>query len=155
MKISDTVRTDRAAPEVFRFLCEFWRTPEWDPGVLAALALDPGPPHLGQRIRLLIGLGPVALPMVYRVTAFEPERSITLLGESSLFVAEDRIRVTPSIDGCEVEWSADLSLRGPLALTEALWRPGFRATASAAMDGLRARLADRRPLSEPALDQAA
>ncbi len=148
MKITETVRTDRVAPEVFRFLASFWRTAEWDPGVLAALPLDPGEPHVGQRVRVLVAVGPIGVPMVYVVTTLEPGRRVVLRGEGGPFVSVDDIQVTPSIDGCEIVWTAELTLHPALSWTEGAWRPGFKAVATAAMDGLRRRLSDGLPLDE-------
>jgi hypothetical protein len=49
-----TVDSRRSARDTFEYLATFSNAAEWDPGVLAAEQLDPGPVRAGTRFRLVV-----------------------------------------------------------------------------------------------------
>lgn len=136
MRIVERVESVLAAEEVWPRMADFSRTAEWDPGIAAVDRLDEGPVRVGTRYRVHVRMGPLVAPMAYEVVALEARR-VVLRGVGALIRAVDDIRVEDRPGGGSVVvWTAELTPRGPLALTEPLWRPAFRQVAAAAMAGL-------------------
>ena len=90
----------------------------------------------GTRFRLVVPFLGRRLPLTYQVITLVPGREIVLAASSRLLRATDRILVDPAAGGATVSYQADVRLRGPLALLDALLRPGFRAVGQRAAAGL-------------------
>ena len=127
------VQSRRPAQDTFDYLAAFSNAAEWDPGVLEARQLDPGPVAAGTRFRLVVPFLGRRLPLTYAVTGYGPGRRVTLTAANGLLRATDRIEVT---DDATVSYDAEVVLRGPLRVLDALLRPGFRAVAERAAGGL-------------------
>jgi hypothetical protein len=131
-----TVTSQHPAADTFSYLATFTNTADWDPGVISAEQLDSGPVEPGTRFRLVVPFLGRRLPLTYQVIALVPGREIVLAASSRLLRATDRILVDPATGGATVSYQADVRLRGPLALLDALLRPGFRAVGQRAAAGL-------------------
>jgi carbon monoxide dehydrogenase subunit G len=140
-----TVASRRPAADTFSYLATFSNAAEWDPGVLSARQLDPGPVRPGTRFRLTVPLLRRRLELTYAVVTLAPGREVVLAATGHLLRATDRIAVAPDGDGATVSYQADVRLRGPLRLLDGLLRPGFRAVGDRAAAGL------ARVLSTPAV----
>jgi len=132
------VQSQRPAQDTFDYLATFSNAAEWDPGVRTARQLDPGPVAAGTRFRLVVRFLGRELPLTYVITGYGPGRRVTLTATSGLLRATDRIEVT---DDGVVGYDAEVVLRGPLRLLDALLRPGFAAVAERAARGLAEALA--------------
>jgi dehydrogenase/reductase SDR family member 12 len=131
-----TVTSSRPAADTFSYLATFTNTADWDPGVISAEQLDGGPVRPGTRFRLAVPFLGQRLQLTYRVVTLVPGREIVLAASSRVLRATDRIVVEPAGDAATVSYQADVRLRGPLALLDALLRPGFRAVGQRAAAGL-------------------
>ena len=140
-----TVASRHPAADTFGYLATFSNAAEWDPGVLSARQLDPGPVRPGTRFRLTVPFLRRRLELTYAVVTLAPGREVVLAATSRLLRATDRIAVAPDGDGATVSYQADVRLRGPLRLLDGLLRPGFRAVGDRAAAGL------ARALSTPAV----
>lgn len=140
MEIEEQVVSPRPVEEVWHQLRDFANTVVWDPGVLAVERRSRGPIGEGTRYRVTVAMGPLGVPMDYEVLRLDDdERRVVLQGVGLLVRAIDDIAVAPAPGGGSVvTWRAVLSPRGPLAVTEPLWRPAFRQVANKAMVGLAA-----------------
>jgi len=127
------VQSRRPVQDTFDYLATFSNAAEWDPGVLDAQQLDPGPVAAGTRFRLVVPFLGRRLPLTYAVTGYGPGRRVALAATSGVLRVTDRIEVT---DDAVVSYDAEVVLRGPLRLLDALLRPGFRAVAERAAHGL-------------------
>jgi carbon monoxide dehydrogenase subunit G len=123
--------------ETWRRIADPLRVPTWDPGIERVEPLDAGPPAVGQRYRVRLRIGPFRMPVIFKVAALEPPHRIVLAAEGRWIRAVDDVIVEANGTGARVTWKAELWLRKPLALTGALWRPGFVRYARRAMAGLR------------------
>jgi hypothetical protein len=132
-KYHAALQSRRPAHDTFDYLATFSYAAEWDPGVLAATQVDPGPVGAGTRFRLVVPFLGRRLPLTYAVTDYQPGRSVTLTATSGLLRATDRIEVTGE---AMVSYDAEVVLRGPLRAFDSLLRPGFRAVADRAARGL-------------------
>jgi Polyketide cyclase / dehydrase and lipid transport len=143
------VQSQRPAQDTFDYLATFSNAVEWDPGVLEARQLDPGPVVAGTRFRLVVPFLGRRLPLTYAVTGYGPGRRVTLTAANSLLRATDRIEVT---DDAVVSYDAEVVLRGPLRILDALLRPGFRVVAERAAAGL-AEILAAGPARQPGVRQ--
>lgn len=137
VRLEGVVESERGVDEVWPLMADFTNVAAWDPTVTGAVALDGGPAREGQRFRVDVRMGPTTTSMTYRLLVFDPPRRLVAEGVGGVVRALDDVRVEPTADGCRVVWRADLSLRGPLALTERLWRPALARFADVAIGGLR------------------
>ena len=136
------IQSRRAPAETFAYLAEFSNAVRWDPGVLAAGQLDPGPVRLGTRFRLVVPFLGRRISLTYRVTTHRPDRAVVLTTVGGLLRATDEIVVTGRDDGSMVTYKAEVQLPGPLRLLDPLLRPGFRAVGERAAAGLAQALSD-------------
>jgi hypothetical protein len=140
-----TVESCSSAAETFGYLAAFSNAAEWDPGVLAGRHLDPGPVRAGSRFRLVVPFLGARMPLTYEVIRFVPDREVVLHAANALLRSTDRIAVTGAADGSTVSYDAEVRLRGPLGMLDALLRPAFRAVAERAAAGLADTLSRRPP----------
>jgi hypothetical protein len=122
-----TVASRRPAADTFGYLATFSNAAEWDPGVISASQLDPGPVRPGTRFRLIVPFLRRRLALTYEVITLVPGREVALTATSLLLRATDRITVAADGDGATVSYEASVRLRGPLRLLDGLLRPAFRA----------------------------
>ncbi|HXZ66087.1 MAG TPA: SRPBCC family protein [Streptosporangiaceae bacterium] len=144
-----TVTSRRPAAETFTYLAVFSNAAIWDPGVLAAEQLDPGPVGPGTRFRLTVPFLGRPMPLTYRITSYDHGRRVVLTATSRLLRATDTIAVSGGADGSAVSYEAEVRLRGPLQILDPLLRPGFRAVAERAAAGLARALSDDPAPTEP------
>jgi Polyketide cyclase / dehydrase and lipid transport len=131
-----TVQSHRPPAETFAYLATFSNAADWDPGVLAAEQLDPGPVGPGTRFRLVVPFLGLRMALTYHVTSYQPGHEVVLAATNGLLHATDKIVVTGGPGGSAVSYDAEVQLRGPLHLLDPLLRPGFRAVADRAAAGL-------------------
>jgi hypothetical protein len=141
------VQSHRPPEETFAYLATFSNAVRWDPGVLAAGQLDPGPVRPGTRFRLVVPFLGLRLPLNYRVTRLRPDHEVVLTATSGLLRVTDEIVVTGGGAGSVITYKAEVHLRGPLRLLDPLLRPGFRAAGDRAAAGL-ARALAQNPASQ-------
>jgi hypothetical protein len=121
----------------FAYMCDFSNAREWDPSVVAARALDAGPPRLGSAYKLTVAMGGDGrLSLRYVITELSPV-TVELLAESRWLRSRDRITVAEGPGGCRVGYDARLSLRGAARPLSAALTPSFRRTAGRALVSLR------------------
>jgi hypothetical protein len=131
-----TVQSRRPAAEIFAYLATFSNAVNWDPGVLAAEQLDPGPVGPGSRFRLVVPFLGRRMSLTYQVTRYQPGHAVVVAATSGPLRATDTIVVTGDASGSAVSYQAEVRLRGPLRVLDPLLRPGFRAVADRAAAGL-------------------
>ena len=136
-----TITTQRPAEETFAYLSTFSNAADWDPGVLSAQQLDPGPVQRGTRFRLVVPFLGRQLTMSYEVILLVPGIEVVLTAASRLLRATDRILVTADGAGAMVSYEAEVVLRGPLRLLDILLRPEFNTVGDRAAAGLAQALA--------------
>ena len=134
--LKEQIDTELALHPAFDFVADFANAARWDPGVAWSERVGDGPVGLGARYRLGIRMRGKVSPMVYEVTAYEPDRRVVLEGSGSGVAATDEIRFEATPAGTRIEYVADIRLRGLLALATPLAGGTFRAIARNARDGM-------------------
>jgi hypothetical protein len=136
-----TVASPRGADQTFDYLATFSNAAQWDPGTLSAEQLDPGPLGVGTRFRLTVRFLGRRLPVIYRITRYQPHREVALDATTGLLRLTDRIVVTGEGFGARVSYDAEARLRGPLGLLDPVLSRGFAKVGERAAAGLASALA--------------
>lgn len=134
--LREQIETSLPVETAFAFVADFANAERWDPGVASSEAMDGGPVRVGSRYRLGVRVRGRVSPMVYEVTAFEPNRRVVLEGTGAGVAATDEIRFEATADGTRIDYVADIRLRGLLALATPFTGGAFRRIASDARDGM-------------------
>jgi hypothetical protein len=127
----------------FDYLARFDHTAEWDPGVVEATRLDPGPLGAGSRFAVIASFLGRRVPLEYEITAFEPPHRLVLRGEGGSVVSVDTITFAPIPGGTRVCYDALLELRGLARIFDPLLQLLFQRAGRRAARGLREQTAVR------------
>jgi carbon monoxide dehydrogenase subunit G len=135
-RLHEEIETPLPLDVAFPFVADFANSSRWDPGVRSSEAVDPGPPAVGSRYRLIVRMGGRFAPMEYRVSALEPMRRVVLTGSGSGVSAVDEIRFERSGTGTHIDYTADIRLGGLLRLVQPFLGGSFRKIAKDALAGM-------------------
>lgn len=142
-RLLETLETRLPIEETFAFVADFANAAAWDPGVASSRRLDEGPVAVGARYQLGIRMRGKVVPMVYEVTAWEPQRRVVLAGEGSGVKAVDEIRFTPTATGTRIDYTADIRLQGWMRLVQPFAGGALARIADDAVRGMRRALEER------------
>jgi carbon monoxide dehydrogenase subunit G len=120
----------------FDNVADFTTTATWDPGITASERLDHGPLGIGSRFEVQAKLGPVSVPLVYEITAYERPHRVVLETKGLLHHGVDDVTFVAEDGGTQVTWKAMFRLRGPGRLIDPVLAVGFRRTVAEAVEGL-------------------
>lgn len=141
-RLHEEIETPLPLDVAFPFVADFANSSRWDPGVRSSEAVDPGPPAVGARYRLIVQMGGRFAPMEYRVSALEPMSRVVLTGSGSGVSAVDEIRFERSGTGTHIDYTADIRLGGLLRLVQPLLGGSFRKIAKDALAGMEKTLSE-------------
>jgi len=127
----------------FDYLADFHRTAEWDPGVVEAEALTPGPSRQGSRFRVVVSFLGRRVPLEYEITSFERPHRLLLVGGDDTLTSIDELTFAAREGGTRVTYEACLELRGLRRLADPLLDAAFQIIGRFASRGLRERFAAR------------
>lgn len=140
-----SIETHWTPEECFAYLSDFSTSAEWDPGVVEAERAGSGPVGEGDEFRLVAEFLGRKTPLTYRVVEYEPPKAVTFVGENATVVSHDRITFESIATRTRVSYDADLRLKGPLRLADALLALAFNRVGDRALTGLREVLARPAP----------
>ncbi len=142
-RLREQLQTDLPIDEAFRFIADFVNASRWDPGVAHAERIGgAGPVGVGARYRLGVRMGGGVSPMEYRITTFEAPHRVILTGEGRGVSATDDIRFEATASGTQVDYLADIRLRGLRRLLTPFARGTFARIAREARKGMQQALDD-------------
>jgi uncharacterized protein YndB with AHSA1/START domain len=121
----------------FELLADMSRVEEWDPGVVEAFRLEPGPVGRGSRFRVVSRFLGRRIPLTYELVAYEPEQRLVFRASEGSLTSHDEITLTPRAGGTRVTYDARLEQSGIARLADPLLQLAFLAIGRAAADGLR------------------
>ena len=128
ISVEETI-TGRCPPgEAFGFLADFANIRAWDPTVLTARKLTPGPPQVGSRFELRLQMGLRPVPMAYTLTEMNAPQRLVFEGRGQTFRARDDIVIAPAGRGFKLQYSVRIDFDQPSGrrlrrLIEPLVRP--------------------------------
>jgi hypothetical protein len=141
--LREQIDTRLAIDDAFAFVADFANSMYWDAGVATSERIDDGPVGVGARYRLGIRLRDRVAPMQYRITVYEPNRRVVLVGSGSGVAAVDEIRFTPRGTGTHIDYVADIRLQGLMRLAQPFAGGTFARIARDARDGMQRALDGR------------
>lgn len=136
-RYTTTIPSGRPAPETFDYLAEFSNAQEWDPGVSEANPVPGSPEGVGRRFHLVNRFLGRSVPLDYEITDYQRPHQVVLRAESSTVTSVDTITVRSVEGGTELQYDADLRLKGLLAVFDPLLRLAFNRMGDRAAAGLR------------------
>lgn len=132
-----TIDTERTRENVFAYLSDFSTTQQWDPGVISAERMAGQAVGEGSEFRLVARFLGRESPLTYRITEYDPPRSVTFVGENATVVSRDRITFEAVGALTRVTYDAELTLKGWLRLADPLLSLAFRRVGDRALGGMR------------------
>jgi carbon monoxide dehydrogenase subunit G len=153
-RLHEEIETPLPLDVAFPFVADFANSSRWDPGVSLSEAVNPGPPAVGARYRLMVRMGGRFAPMEYRVSVLEPMSRVVLIGSGSGVSAVDEIRFERSGTGTRIDYTADIRLGGLLRLVQPFLGGSFRKIAKDALAGMEKALDDMSARETAAPQQA-
>lgn len=108
--IATSVEIARSPEDVFAYITDVPRHPEWQEGLVSATLETEGQPRVGSRVvhKRKLGFGTVAITS--EITAFDPPRVVAFRGLGGPIRAEGSQRVEPAGEGSRV--SLEMEMRG-------------------------------------------
>lgn len=127
-----TVRTERAANDVFEFISDLENFVEWDPGVASSTQVKGDGPGLGAAYEVAAS----GAELTYNVIEFDSPNRMVAEAETKLLHSYDVITVEVKQGSTYVTYDATLELNGPLAMGDAAFAVLFKKIGESAMTGL-------------------
>lgn len=133
-----SISTPTSPEDVFAYMADLRHFADWDPGVkkVAQAAGDGAGPDAAFDVTVK---GPVGdMTLQYRTLTWRPPTSVVVEASNLWMTSHDRIVVEAAAGGgSTVTYDAEVRLRGPLHVADALMAAGFDKIGAAAADGLR------------------
>jgi carbon monoxide dehydrogenase subunit G len=140
-KLHRTITVPTSVEEAFAYVADFSNLPEWDPGIVSAVRTEGTGSERGAAFRVEATFAGRTIPMTYRIVVSEPPDRVVLEGEGSTIVAVDDIRFRRKREHLtEIDYVADLNLKGVGRLIQPFLRGSFEKLADASLGGLEQRL---------------
>lgn len=135
-RTSFTTATARSV--AFDHLSRFSSAAEWDPGVVHARDLTPGPVVVGSRFEIVTSFLGRSVPLVYEVRQLEHAELVVLQAENATIRSTDTIRFAETTDGAtSITYTAVLETKGITRLFDPFLALAFRRIGDRAAAGLR------------------
>lgn len=131
--------TPTPAETAFAYLSRFSTTAEWDPGVVEARDLTPGPVGVGSAFEVVSTFLGRRVPLHYEIVEFDAPNRVVLRAENASVCSTDTISCQPGPDGSTiVGYDAVLEPRGAARLLSPLFTVVFHRIGDRAAQSLRA-----------------
>lgn len=136
MRLNEQRWVDLPKPEAFAYTSDFSNIADWDPGVAASEKVTEGPIGVGTEFDLKAKFGLGTIPMRYRITEYEPDTRVVLIGRGEPLEAVDEIRFETDGDLTRIDYTADLTFFNSLRFLGPLMSPALNKVGERALDGL-------------------
>ena len=146
IRVERTVTVDRPLDAVAHYLSDFRTTAQWDPHTAECTREDSGDLGVGSTFVNTQKFGPVKPKYTYRVSTFEPGRSITLKSNSGSVDLTDTMLFAGGDAQSTVEYIAEFRFKGVGRLAEPFFKPLLNKLADDGARGMREAL-ERLPAS--------
>jgi len=131
-RYTTTISSPWSAEKAFDYMADLRNFAEWDPGVKSSKISKGTEPGLNTEYDVTVAL----TTLTYVTKEFDRPRRTVAEANSSVLRSYDVIEVTPTSDGCEVLYDAELTLNGPLALADPLLALAFNRIGDKAAAGM-------------------
>jgi uncharacterized membrane protein len=110
--IATSVEIGRSPEDVFAYIADFRRHPEWQEGLVSVTVETEGPSRVGTRVIHRRKLGPQTVATTSELTAYDPPHVVSFRGIDGPIRADGSQRVEPVGDGSRVLFEMDLEGHG-------------------------------------------
>jgi uncharacterized membrane protein len=110
--IATSIEIARSPEDVFAYIADFPRHPEWQDGLVSVTVETQGPTRVGTRVVHRRKLGPRTVATTSEITAYDPPRVVRFRGIDGPIRAEGSQRVEPVGDGSRVSFEMELEGHG-------------------------------------------
>lgn len=110
--IVHTVEIARPPEDVFAYIDDVARHPEWQPDIVSVTIETEGPMRVGSRVREVRRMGSREMAIPWEVTEREPPRRFAFRGVSGPVRATGRGTVEPVADGSRSRVTFEMELTG-------------------------------------------
>lgn len=138
-KLHFTVVVPRPVSEVYSTIADFRTLPEWDPGSESSVQVAGEGPAVGAEYDVTVLFQGRASKMRYRTVTLETDRRVVFTGEGATVTATDVIGFRPTEAGTEIDYRADIRLKGLARLVEPFLGKVFSRLADDAAGGVERR----------------
>tara|TARA_R110001583_G_scaffold1311_3_gene10720 strand:- start:1091 stop:2530 length:1440 start_codon:yes stop_codon:yes gene_type:complete len=137
--LEEYITVKRPIADCFAYLRDFSTIEQWDPSVLSARKLTPGPVRAGSEYQLELKLiASQHLAMHYTQIAIDEQKSLVLQGYGDNFSALDTISFRAlDADTTEIHYRAELAFTGLVSPLFWLLKPAFNRIGDQAARGLK------------------
>jgi len=106
--IVTSVNVARSPEDVFAYITDVQRHPEWQEGLVSVTTETEGPVRVGTRVVHRRKLGPQTVSATSEITAFDPPRLVSFRGIDGPIRGEGSQRVEPAGTGSRVSFEMEL-----------------------------------------------
>ena len=139
-----TIASPWSVDEAYSYMSDFANASSWDPSVISARRLGDEPIALDSQFDLTVLFAGRSTSLRYRVTSFNPPRSITFTSNTRTLLSSDTLTFEPRGDGCAMNYRAELRFKGVAAIANPILALLFRRLGDRARDSLRQILGNHR-----------
>jgi uncharacterized membrane protein len=111
-RIAASVEIARSPEDVFAYIADLPRHPEWQEGLVSVTVETEGPTRVGTRVVHRRKLGPQTVATTSEITAYNPPQVVGFRGIDGPIRAEGSQRVEPAGDGSRVLFEMELEGHG-------------------------------------------
>jgi uncharacterized membrane protein len=110
--IATSVEIARSPEDVFAYIADFPRHPEWQEGLVSVTVETEGPVGVGTRVVHRRKLGPQTVTTTSEITAYDPPQVFSFRGIDGPIRAEGSQRIEPAGNGSRVLFEMELEGHG-------------------------------------------
>ncbi|MFC8142665.1 SRPBCC family protein [Streptomyces paradoxus] len=110
--IRESIDVDRRPEEVYQYVTDTQRMPEWQLSAVSAERLDEGPVDVGTQVRVTRHIGRRVMPMTMEVTEYDPPHSWGMRGVDGPVRAQVHGEVEPYDEGRRSHVTIDIDFEG-------------------------------------------
>ncbi|MEV5438212.1 SRPBCC family protein [Streptomyces sp. NPDC052682] len=110
--IRQSIDVDRSPEDVYAYVTDPPRMPEWQLSAVSAERLEEGPFGVGSRVRVTRHVGRRTIPMIMEVTEYDPPHSWGMRGVDGPVRARVHGEIEPVDEGRRSHVTIDIDLEG-------------------------------------------
>lgn len=110
--IATSVEIARSPEDVFAYIADFPRHPEWQEGLVTVKVETEGPLRVGTRVVHRRKVGPQTVATTSEITTYDPPHTVAFRGVDGPIRGKGSQRVEPAGDGSRVSFEMELEGHG-------------------------------------------
>lgn len=107
-RIAASVEIARSPEDVFAYIADFPRQPEWQEGLVSVTVETEGPIRVGTRVVHRRKLGPQTVASTSEITSYDPPQVVSFRGIDGPIRAKGSQRIEPAGNGSRVLFEMEL-----------------------------------------------